>query len=152
MALLEKIQSEMLSALKDGRSVDADIFKLVVSALKNAKIAKMAGEPVTDEEEIKVVFAEAKKLKDAAQQYTHAGREDLAFREKEQLAILEKFLPSQAGEDEIRAAVKTVIEETGASGMGGVGMVMGTVMKKLQGKADGQVVSDIVKELLSQQS
>jgi uncharacterized protein len=152
MALLEKIQEEMLSAAKGGHSVESDILKLVVSALKNAQIAKTAGETLTEEEEIKIVFAEAKKLKDAAEQYTAAGREDLAAREKEQLTYIEKYLPEQAGEDGIRAAVVDVIKETGASGMASMGMVMGTVMQKLQGKADGKIVSDVVKELLSQQA
>lgn len=149
MALLEKIQKDMLAAAKVGKTVDSDILKLVVAAIKNAQIAKPAGEKLSDDDEIKVIFAEAKKVKDSIEQFTAGGRDDLASREKKQLAVIEKYLPAQASEDDIRTAVADVIKETGASGMGAFGMVMGNSMKKLQGKADGKIVSDIVKELLS---
>lgn len=149
MSLLETIQKDMLSAAKDGKAVESDILKMVVSNLKNALIAKGPGESLSEEEEIKLVFSEAKKLKDAAEQYRSGGREDLAKREEEQLVVVERYLPQQASVEDVRAVVVDVIKETGVSGMGAMGMVMGNAMKKLQGKADGKIVSDIVKEELS---
>jgi uncharacterized protein len=139
----------MLTAAKEGNSAEADILKVVLSSLKNEKIAKPDGTALTEEEEVKVVFSEAKKIKDSIEQFGKAGREDLAEREKEQLAVVEKYLPEQAGDEDIRKAVKEVIEETGASDMSHMGMVMGASMKKLQGKADGKVVSEVVKDMLS---
>lgn len=149
MGLLEKIHKDMLLAARAGKSDESDILKMVVSSIKNAKIAKTDGSELTEEEELKIVFSEAKKLKDASEQYIAAGREDLADREKNQLAVIEKYLPVQAGDEEIRDIVKSIIEETGVSGMGAMGMVMGNAMKRLQGKADGKEVNEIVKEMLS---
>jgi uncharacterized protein YqeY len=149
MSLTETIQKDMLTAAKEGRSVQADILKVVLSSLKNEKIAKPGGTALTEEEEMKAVFSESKKIKDSIEQFEKAGREDLAKREREQLAVVERYLPEQAGEDDIRKVVKEVIEETGASNLGQMGMVMGVSMKKLQGKADGKIVSEVVKDMLS---
>ena len=95
------------------------------------------------------MFSEAKKVKDSIEQYEKGGRSELADREKKQLAVIEKYLPEQAGEEEVRKVVQKVIDDTGASNMSQMGMVMGASMKELQGKADGKVVSEVVKELLS---
>jgi len=146
MSLFDTMQKDMLSAVKSGDTVTVDILKIVLSALKNARIAK--GEDLSEDEEKKAVFAEAKKIKDSIEQYTSAGREDLAQREQAQLDVVQKYLPQEAGEDEIRSVVERVVNETGASGAGSMGMVMGTVMKELQGRADGAVVSRIVREVL----
>ena len=149
MSLTETIQKDMLDASKEGDSARSDILKVVLSSLKNEKIAKPDGTDLTEEEETKVVFSEAKKIKDSIEQFEKAGRDDLAEREKEQLSVVEKYLPKQAGEDDIRKVVKEAIKETGASNKGQMGMVMGAAMKKLQGKADGKVVSSIVADMLS---
>lgn len=149
MSLTETIQKDMLNAAKEGNSTKADILKVVLSSLKNEKIAKSDGTDLSEEEEVKVVFSEAKKIKDSIEQFENAGRDELAGREKEQLAVVEKYLPEQAGEDEIRKAVEEAIKETGASNKGQMGMVMGAAMKTLQGKADGKMVSSIVTDMLS---
>ena len=148
MSLQEKIQKDVISATKDGKTVEVDILKMVLASLKNARIENN-NEDLSEEEEVKVVFSEAKKVKDSIEQYKKGGRDDLVTREQEQLEVIERYLPAQAGEEEIRKVVKKVIDDTGAANMGQMGMVMGTAMKELQGKADGGAVSDIVKELLS---
>lgn len=148
MPLQETIQKDALVAAKAGKAVEADILKMVLASLKNARIANN-NEDLGEEEEIKVVFAEAKKVKDSIEQYKKGGREDLMKREEEQLLVIERYLPAQADEDEIRNIVEKVIGDTGAANMGHMGMVMGAVMKELQGKADGSVVSAVVKDMLS---
>ena len=148
MSLLDTIQKDVITAAKDGKGVEVDILKMVLASLKNA-IIENSNEDLGDEEQLKIVFSEAKKVKDSIEQYKSGGRDDLVSREEEQLAVIERYLPAQADEDEIRKAVEKVIGDTGAENMGHMGMVMGAVMKELQGKADGGIVSDIVKEMLS---
>ncbi len=134
--------------MKSGNKTEQDILKIVLSALKNAQIAKNA--PLTEDEELKTVFAEGKKLKDAIDLYKKGGREDLAKIEEEQLGYVQKYLPQQASAGDIEKAVDEVIAQTGATGPQQMGKVMGAVMAKLQGKADGAIVSEIVKKKLSQ--
>ena len=150
MSLLETIQKDSFAAAKAGKSVESDILKIALSSLKNAQISKGASDELSEEEEVKIVFGESKKIRDSIEQYEGGGRQDLADREKEQLAVIERYLPKQADESEVRSVVSAIIEETGATGIASMGMVMGNTMKKLQGKADGKLVSDIVKEMLSQ--
>ena len=149
MSLLETIQKDAIKAAKSGNSVESDILKMLVAALKNAQIAKGQDEKMSDEEEVNIVFTESKKIRDSIEKFESAGRDDLAKREKEQLAVVEKYLPAQAEKDEIKEVVKKIIADTGASNMGNMGMVMGTAMQELQGRADGKVVSEVVKDLLS---
>jgi len=149
MSLLQKIQQDSISAMKKGNSVKTDILKMVIASLKNAVIAKTGDSKISPEEEVKIVFSEAKKLKDSIEQYKKAGRDDLIAREEEQLKYVMEYLPEQMGREDVEKAVKKAIEEVRASGMGDMGKVMGAVMKDLQGKADGTLVSDIVKEKLS---
>lgn len=139
----------MVAAAKAGKTDEVDILKLVLASLKNAKIDKSDGSDLSEEEEVQVVFSEAKKVKDSIEKFEEGGRDELAAREKEQLKVIEKYLPEQAGQDEVRKIVQKIIEDTGASNMSQMGMVMGASMKELQGKADGKVVSEVVKELLS---
>lgn len=149
MSLLSKIQQDSVAAMKSGNSVEVDILKMAIAALKNAQIAKEGDEELSEQEEIKVVFSEAKKIKDSIQKFEEGGRDDLAKREKEQLQYIEKYLPQQASEEDVTKEVDAAIDELQAEGMKDMGRVMGVVMKKLQGKADGAVVNQIVKEKLS---
>ncbi|MBN2101158.1 GatB/YqeY domain-containing protein [Candidatus Dojkabacteria bacterium] len=150
MSLLQEIQKESILAMKEKNTVKQDILKLLIAALKNAQIAKPGGKELTKEEEVKVIFSESKKIKDSIEKFKEAGREDLLNREEEQLGYVEKYLPAQAGEDDIIKVVEKAIKEVDASGMGDMGRVMGLVMKELQGKADGAVVNRIVKSKLSE--
>lgn len=147
MELLQRIQQDLISAMKEGSDVEADILKIVISALKNKKISK--GEDLTEEEEVKVVFSEAKKIKDSISKYEEAGREELAKRERKQLEFVMEYLPEQADEEEIEKIVEETIEEMDAESMKDMGPVMGAVMGKLEGKADGSIVNKIVREKLS---
>jgi uncharacterized protein len=148
MTLSEKIRNDMLIALKEKNSVKVDIFKMVLASLKNAEIEN--GKELDANSQEQIVRKEVKKLRDAFEQYTENGREDLAKKEKEQLDILETYLPKQMDEAEVRFFVEEKAKELGAESMRDIGKVMGIVMKELQGKADGGMVNNIVKDVLNE--
>ena len=138
----------MISALKARETVKVEILKMVLASLKNVEIEN---EKELDEKtQEQVVRKETKKLKDAFEQYTQGGRDDLAQKEKEQLEILEEYLPKQMEESEIRAFIEQKAKELGAESTKDMGKVMGVVMKELQGKADGGVVNNLVKDVLNE--
>lgn len=146
MSLLENIRKDMLDASKQGDDITVDILKLVIADIRNEQIA--LDKELTDEDVLKVLRKQEKKIKDSIEQYTNMGRDDLVSRESAQLKVIEKYLPSLMSEDEITKIVSRVIADTNASGIRSMGLVMGSVMKELNGKADGNMVKDIVGKLL----
>lgn len=148
MNLSEKIRKDMLDAVKAKDVVKIDILKMVLASLKNAQIEK--GEELDENEQESILRKEAKKLKDAYQEYVEADRKDLAQKEKDQLNILEEYLPKLMSDSEIKDFVIKKVEELDAQGPKDIGKVMGAVMKELQGKADGTLVNNIVKEVLNE--
>lgn len=147
MALFEQIQSDMKSALKEGRKIELSTLRLLVSDLRNAE--KVKKEPLEDQEVIESVQRQIKRRKEAAEQYKAANREDLSGKELQEMEILTKYLPEQLSEDEIRSIVDNAINATGAAGSSDMGKVMGKIMPEVKGKADGAVVSSIVKQQLA---
>ena len=145
--LKEKLQQEMKEALKSGNSQKRTLLGMVLSAVKNKEIEKR-GELV-DEDVITVISSEIKKRKDAIEQYEKGGRPELAEGEKKEAEMLMAYMPEQMSEDEIKAEVKKIIVETGTKDIKEMGKVIGAVMAKIKGKADGSLVSKIVKEELS---
>jgi len=122
-------------------------------ALRNIKSAFMlldtaGGGSVTDEDRIKALQKMAKQRKDSIEIFEKEGRNDLADKEKEELVVIEEFLPAQLGEAEIEEKVRAIIAEAGASGMKDRGKVMPVAMKSMAGVADGKLVSEMVKKLL----
>ncbi len=148
MSLSEKIRKDMIDAVKAKDVSRIDILKMALASLKNAEIEK--GELLEQKEQESVLRKETKKLKDAYEEYTKAGREDLAEKEKTQLEILQAYLPKLMDESEIREIVEKTAKELNAEGPRDMGKVIGAVMKKLQGKADGGVVNNIVKDVLNE--
>lgn len=145
--ILDKISQDLTDAQKSKDSVAVSTLRLLLSDVKNAQIAK--GRELTDEEVINQTQKSAKKRKESIDAFQKAGRDDLVKKETQELEILEKYLPEKMSEDEIDKIVSEVIWESGASGTGDIGKVMGQVMAKISGKADGGLVSEIVKEKLS---
>ena len=125
---------------------DSTIYKKV---FLEAKTAPGANDTLEDDAALKIIAKLAKQGKETAVTYTQAGRQDLADAELAQVAVLESYLPKQLTEEEITAIVKTIIAETGASSMKEMGKVMGIANKQMAGKADGRVISGIVKALLA---
>lgn len=146
MSLLENIRKDMLDASKQGDDITVDILKLVIADIRNEQIA--LDKELTDEDVLKVLRKQEKKIKDSIEQYTKMERDDLVSRESAQLKVIEKYLPSLMSEEEITKIVSRVIADTNASGIQSMGLVMGSVMKELNGKADGNLVKDVVGKLL----
>jgi uncharacterized protein YqeY len=147
MSLLEDIRKDMFSASKQSNTVESDILKMVIAVIKNEEISK--GEKLTEEEILKVLRKESKKVQDSINEFTKMGRDDLIAKEKVQLEVLERYLPAMLDESKVREVVKEVISKSGAQDMKDMGRVMGMAMKELNGQADGNTVRDIVSELLS---
>ena len=145
--ITDSIQEQITKAMKEKDEVRLSTLKLLSSELHNAKIAKIAD--LTKEEEITVVKREASKRRDAIEAYEKAGAKDRAEKEKQELAILNEFLPEQMSEEEVKKLVNEVITQTGAKEIKEMGKVMGQVMAKSKGQADGKIVSLLVKEMLS---
>ncbi len=148
MDLKGKLNEDMKTALKAGEKLKVSTLRLTSSAITYAEKDKKR--ELTAEETLEVVTREVKKRREAVEEYTKAGREDLAAKEREEAAILSEYLPEQMTEEEITETVKRAIEESGAMGPGDLGKVMGAVIPKTKGRADGKRVNEIVRELLGQ--
>jgi len=161
--LKEKLQNDIKEAMKAGDAVRRLVLSLLQSAIKNKELEKRAKlsktgtdvdkleelSKLSDEEIMDVISSEAKKRRESVESYEKGGREELAQKERDELAILMEYMPEQMSEDEIREEVKKAIAETGAKEIKEMGKVLQVLMPKVKGKADGQTVSRIVKEELS---
>jgi hypothetical protein len=147
MSLLKKLQEEMKSAMKSGDKERLATIRMLISEIKKVQIDSK--KELSDDEIIKILQKYAKQRKDSIEQYRKAGREDLAEKEERELKIVQEFLPQPLSEEEIEQLVNEAIEETGASSMKDMGKVIKLVMEKAKGRAEGSVISKIVKEKLS---
>lgn len=143
----EKIQSDLNQALKDKKEVEVSTLRLLLAEIHNQEIAKQA--ELTKEDIIKVVQKEVKRRKEAIEAYQKGKRDDLVTKEKEELRILNKYLPQQMSSQELETIIQSVIKEIGASSMSDFGKVMGAVMGRVKGQADGKAVSGAVKKALA---
>jgi uncharacterized protein YqeY len=145
--LKEKIQQDIKDALKSGDSKKRMVLGMVSAAIKNKEIEKRT--ELSDDDVIAVISTEIKKRKDSVEQFEKGGRPELAEGEKKEAEMLMAYMPEQMSEEDIRSEVKKVIAETGIKDMKEMGKLIGAVMAKVKGKADGQLVSRLVKEELS---
>lgn len=146
MSLQEQIRKDMLTALKSGNKERSQTLKMLLATLKNAQIESK--EELKEKEVEKIVRKEAKKIEDSIEQYGKMGREDLVKKEKQDLEIIEEYLPELMGDKEIGKIVEKKIAELNAIDMRDMGKVMGAVMKEVDGKADGNTVKNIVQSML----
>ena len=149
MLLFDQISEDIKSAMKARDKVRLETLRNIKKVFLEAKTAPGANDTLEDDAALKIIAKLAKQGKETAVTYTQAGRQDLADAELAQVAVLESYLPKQLTEEEITAIVKTIIAETGASSMKEMGKVMGIANKQMAGKADGRVISGIVKALLA---
>jgi uncharacterized protein YqeY len=147
MSLFNQIKKDMITALKSGYKDKSQTLKMLIATIKNAQIDSQ--KELTDEEIEKILRKETKKIEDSIQQYQEMGREDLVKKEKIDLKIVEEYLPELMSEEEIKKVVDKKIDELKAESMGDMGKVMGSVMKELEGQADGNTVKNIVQSKLS---
>lgn len=146
MDLKEQLDNDLKESLKAGEKLRLSTIRLLRSEIKNAEIAKR-GE-LTQDELLAVVSREARKRKESIEEFGKAGRKDLVDKETFELGVLEKYMPEQMSEADIRAIVEETINEVGAAAPGDIGKVMGKVMPKVRGKADGKLVNRMAREML----
>jgi len=146
--VVDTLQEHMKEAMRTGEKDRLRTIRSLRADLQQATIEKR-GEELSEDEVLKVLQKAAKQRKDSIEQYEGAGREDLASKERDELAIIEGYLPEQLDDDELRQRLEVLVEQSGASSMQDMGRVMGQAMQQLRGKADGGRISTIVKELLS---
>ena len=149
MALFDQISEDIKAAMKARDKVRLETLRNIKKVFLEAKTAPGANDTLLDADALKIIAKLAKQGKETAVTYTQAGRQDLADAELAQVEVLESYLPKQLSSEEIEAEVKKIIAEVGASSMKDMGRVMGTASKQLAGKADGRVISEIVKRLLA---
>jgi len=145
--MLDQLQEELKISMKAGEKAEMMGLRNIIGKIKAAQIDK--GESLTDEESLIILKTAAKQLKESIDQYQKGGRDDLTEKEAFELSLLEKYLPEQLSEEQIRETVKNIVKNTGAGSMQDMGKVMGATMKELAGSADGKIVQKIVKEELS---
>lgn len=142
----EIITKELQAAMKAGDKTRVSVLRLLSSSVRNAEVDKKR--KLTPEEMIEVVSREVKRREEAASEFAKGNRTDRAEVEKQEAEILREWLPEQLGEDQIRQLVEEAVAQTGASGPAEIGKVMAALMPKIKGRADGKVVSDLVRARL----
>ncbi|MGD1851092.1 MAG: GatB/YqeY domain-containing protein [Cyanophyceae cyanobacterium] len=151
MSLKDQISDEIKAAMKAKDKIRLNTVRSVKKVIleKESDLRAKGIEELTEAQEMEILTKLAKQRRDSVEQFTKAGRDDLAEKEALELTILEEFLPAQMTEEEIAAAVDGAIATTGASSPKDMGKVMGLLMKDLKGKADGKIIQSLVKEKLS---
>ena len=150
MGLKEKLQADLTEAIRGRDEVKSGTIRMLLSAITNEEVAGKAAKVLTDAEIITVLSRETKKRREAVEAFTAAKRDDLANKEKAEGAIIAQYLPEQLSEAEIKKMIAEAIAETNAAGPAGMGLVMKVLQPKIAGKADGGVVSALVKAALGQ--
>ncbi|WP_314059990.1 GatB/YqeY domain-containing protein [uncultured Vagococcus sp.] len=148
MSLLTQLNEDIKTAMKAKDKASLDVLRLLKASVQNEQIAK--GGDLTSDEEVTVLAREMKQRRDSLVEFENAGRDDLVETVKAGIVIVEKYLPKQLDETEVRQIVADAIDATGASSAKEFGKVMGAVMPKVKGKADGNMVNAVVKELLQE--
>jgi uncharacterized protein len=150
MSLKDRLVADMTQAMKDKNANKLSTLRMAKAALMNEENKRGVGTVLTDDEVGKILLSLVKQRKDSIEQFTANGRTELAEKEQAELAVLEEYLPQAATPEEIAAAVEAAVNETGASSMKEMGLVMKAALAKLAGKtADGKLVSETVKSKLS---
>ena len=149
MSLESKITTALKEAMKSKDQLSLTALRAIKSAILLQKTQKSSSSEISIEDEMKILQKLVKQRKDSADIYTGQGRNDLADPELKEAELIQQFLPKALSEDEVKEVIKSIIDKTGAEGMKDMGKVMGISTKKLMGKADGKMISTIVREFLS---
>jgi uncharacterized protein len=149
MALKEKLQNDLTAAMRARDEVRSATIRMILTAVKNEEVSGKEARKLNDQEVITVLSREVKKRREAAEAFEQAGAADRAANEKAEGAIIAEYLPAQLSESEIKDLISTAIKETGAAGPQQMGLVMKSIQPKIAGRADGGLVSSLVKRALS---
>ena len=149
MELFEKVSKDIVAAMKAKDKVTLEALRNIKKVFIEAKTAPGANDTLDDAAALKILQKLAKQGNDSADLYSQQNRPDLAEAEMAQVKVIESYLPKAMSAEEIEAAVKEIIAQTGATSIKEMGKVMGVASKQLAGKADGKAISDVVKKLLA---
>ena len=149
MALKEKLQNDLTEAMRARDEVRSSTIRMILTAIKNEEVSGKEARDLSDAEVITVLSREAKKRREAAEAFEQAGAADRAANEKAEGVIIAEYLPAQLSESEIKEMIAAAITETGATGPQQMGQVMKLIQPKIAGRADGGIVSSLVKAALS---
>ena len=147
MALKDQLDADLKASMRDKDAVKLSVIRMLKSAIKYREIEAM--KPLDDAGVLQVVSGEIKRHKDSVEQFRAGNRPELVQKEEAEIAVLLGYLPAQLGEAELKALVEAAVVKTGASGPRDMGAVMKALLPDVQGKADGKLVSELVKARLS---
>ncbi|WP_042345817.1 GatB/YqeY domain-containing protein [Bacillus massiliigorillae] len=148
MSLLERLNTDMKQAMKNKEKDKLSVIRMVKSSLQNEAI-KLGNAELTEAEELTVLSRELKQRKDSLQEFSNAGRDDLVEKIQTEIKYVEAYMPQQFSEAEVSEIVKETIQSVGATSKADMGKVMGALMPKVKGKADGSLVNKLVQQHLS---
>lgn len=149
MSIKETLREDLTASIRSQDKVVSETLRMVLTAITNEEVAGKEARTLTDDEVITVLSREAKKRREAAEEFSKAGRDDKAAAEKAEGVIIAKYLPAQLSEDEIKKIITDAVAKTGAAGPADMGKVMGAIKPLIAGKADGALVSSLVKSTLA---
>lgn len=147
MSFFDRLDAELKEALRSRDELRLSVIRMIKASLKNKSIEKMS--PLTDDDVISVLSSMAKQRRESIEQFNAAGRTELAKKEEEELKIIQSYLPEQLSLEELDAIILAAIKESSATSPNDIGKVMKIVIPKIKGAADGKIVNQRVKELLS---
>lgn len=145
--MLDKIKNDLNQALKDKDEIKVSVLRMLVSEIHNEQINNKSDE-ISDDEIIKVIRQQVKKIKESIEAYKQGKRNDLVKKESQELDILNKYLPQEMSQDELEKMIKEIIDDVKPQGPQDFGKVMSKAMKQLSGRVDGSKVSEVVKKLI----
>jgi uncharacterized protein len=149
MGLKETLHEDLTAAIRSSDKLVSGTIRMVLTAITNEEVAGKEARTLSDNEIITVLSREAKKRREAAEEFAKAGRDDKAAEEKAEGEVIAKYLPAQLSEAEIKQIIAEAVAATGAAGPADMGKVMGAIKSKIAGKADGALVSSLVKSTLA---
>ena len=149
MGLKETLKSDLTEAIRSSDKVVSGTIRMVLTAITNEEVSGKEARVLSDQEIITVLSREGKKRREAAEEFAKAGRTDRAADEKAEGEVIAKYLPAQLSEDDIKKLIADAVISTGAAGPGDMGKVMGVIKPKIAGRADGGLVSSLVKAALA---
>ena len=149
MGLKETLKSDLTEAIRSSDKVVSGTIRMVLTAITNEEVSGKEARVLSDQEIITVLSREGKKRREAAEEFAKAGRTDRAADEKAEGEVIAKYLPAQLSEDDIKKLIVDAVASTGAAGPADMGKVMGAIKPKIAGKADGGLVSSLVKAALA---
>ncbi|NNU83026.1 GatB/YqeY domain-containing protein [Geobacillus sp. BMUD] len=148
MSLLDRLNDDMKQAMKNKEKEKLSVLRMLKAALQNEAI-KLGKSPLSEDEELTVLSRELKQRKDSLHEFENAGRSDLVEKVKTEIEIVQSYMPKPLTEDELRELIEQTIKEVGASSKADMGKVMGAIMPKVKGRADGSLVNRLVQQQLS---